>query len=204
MSSSASAVFAADGKTDEAATPEKAAVNADAKVDADGDTAEAKADGAVDAKAKAKADAKTKAKADAKTKAKADAKANANADAKVSGSADVKADAKPRSTGTKVAKGGGGGAGGIASHVASFVAGSFVGIPVQIWRKSRQETIQATRDLVGDTDKKWLTGAAAVLGVPAGILSGTIQGFVYGPLDAYRGTKDEPFSPEAFSLGDSK
>jgi hypothetical protein len=111
---------------------------------------------------------------------------------------------KTEKTEKKASKDDGGGAGGVASHIGSFVAGTFVGIPVSIFRHSKTETINATKDLVGDTDKKWLIGAASVLGVPAGILSGTLQGFVWGPLNAYRGTKDEPFSPEAFSLGDAK
>lgn len=97
-----------------------------------------------------------------------------------------------------------GGAGGVAAHIGSFVAGTFVGVPVSIFRKSKTESINATKDLIGDTDNKFLWGTAGILGVPAGILSGAIQGLVYGPLNAYRGTKDEPFSPEAFSLGDSK
>jgi len=111
---------------------------------------------------------------------------------------------KKADAGAKKKSSGAGGVGGVASSIGSFVAGTFVGIPVSIFRKSKTETINATKDLVGDTDKKWLIGAAGVLGVPAGILSGVAQGFVYGPLNAYRGTKDEPFSPEAFSLGDSK
>lgn len=114
---------------------------------------------------------------------------------------ETKETAKPAA---KKSSGGGGGAGGFFAHVGSFVAGTFVGIPVSMVRKTKQESINATKDLVGDSDNKLLIGAASILGVPAGVLSGTIQGVVYGPLNAYQGTKEEPFSPEAFSLGDSK
>jgi hypothetical protein len=140
----------------------------------------------------------------AKTEAKTEAKAEKQSDKKAETKTE-KTEAKPAEK--KVAKSsgsGGGSVGGAFSAVGSFVAGTFVGIPVSMFRKSKQETITATKDLVGDTDNKFLLGAAGILGVPAGILSGTIQGMVYGPLNAYRGTKDEPFSAEAFSLGDSK
>jgi hypothetical protein len=148
--------------------------------------------------------AKTEAKTEVKSDKKSDKKAEKKSETKTE-KTEAKSDAKPAEK--KVAKssgGGGGSVGGAFSAVGSFVAGTFVGIPVSMFRKSKQETITATKDLVGDTDNKFLLGAAGILGVPAGILSGTIQGMVYGPLNAYRGTKDEPFSAEAFSLGDSK
>lgn len=158
------------------------------------------------AKTEAKSDAKTdSSKSDVKTETESKSEKPAKPEKKAKEPKPEKKVKEPKpETKAKASDGDGGGAGGIAAHVASFVAGTFVGIPVQIWRKSKAESINATRDLVGDTDKKWLTGAAAILGVPAGVLSGTIQATIYGPLNAYRGTKDEPFSPETFSLGDSK
>lgn len=113
----------------------------------------------------------------------------------------------PATTAAKPAaktSGGGGGIFSLPAHVASFAVGTLVGIPVSMFRKSKQETINATKDLVGDNDNKFLIGAASVLGVPAGILSGTMQGVGYGMYNAWAGTADEPFSEEAFSLGDSK
>lgn len=112
--------------------------------------------------------------------------------------------AKTVKTPKKTSSGGSGGIASIPAHMASFVAGTVVGIPVSIFRKSKQETINATKDLVGDSDNKVLIGAAGTLGVPAGVISGTMQGVVYGIWNAWKGSADEPFSEEAFSLGDSK
>jgi hypothetical protein len=177
-------------------------------------TTAAPADGA------AKADEKTSEKVDKKADNKADKKAEKKADKKVEAKKtddskadekkaedkkvdDKKADTKD-SKSKKASSGGGDGIGAIPAHIASFAVGTMVGIPVSIFRKSKNETVSATKDLVGDTDNKFLLGAAGILGVPAGVLSGTMQGFFYGPMNAWKGTADEPFSEESFSLGDSK
>lgn len=88
------------------------------------------------------------------------------------------------------------------TRLVSFAAGVFVGIPVSIARKSVQETVNATRDLVGDTDNPLFLGAAGILGVPAGVLSGTFQGVFFGIKNAWTGSGDEPFGKDSFSLGD--
>jgi hypothetical protein len=90
------------------------------------------------------------------------------------------------------------------ARFASFVVGSVVGTPVAMVRKTKQEIITATKDLVGDTNNKFLLGAGGILGVPAGIVSGFFEGPVYGVVDAWKGSADEPFSAESFSLGDIK
>lgn len=104
----------------------------------------------------------------------------------------------------KPAKSSGGDGGSIPSRMASFLVGTIVGTPVSFVRKTKQETVNATKDLVGDTDNKFLIGAAATLGVPAGIVSGAFQAPIYGIWNAWTGSADEPFSEESMSLGDSK
>jgi hypothetical protein len=94
--------------------------------------------------------------------------------------------------------------GGLGARIGSTIIGGIGGIPVSMVRKSKQEIINATHDLVGESDNKWLWAAASPLCVPAGILSGVMQGFVYGPYNAWKYSDDEPFSPETFSLGDAK
>ncbi len=109
------------------------------------------------------------------------------------------ADSKPA---TKKSASSNKGASQIPTRLAAFAAGVVVGIPVAIVRKSAQETVNATRDLVGDTSNPLFLGAAGTLGVPAGVLSGTFQGVFFGIKNAWTGSGDEPFGKDSFSLGD--
>jgi len=113
-----------------------------------------------------------------------------------------KAVKEPKTTKSSTSSGDGG-IGAVPGRMASFAVGTMVGIPVSMFRKSKEESANATKDLVGDTDNKFLIAPAGLLGVPAGILSGTMQGIVFGIKNAWTGSRDEPFSREAFSLGDS-
>lgn len=102
----------------------------------------------------------------------------------------------------KASSSSGGGVGAVPGRLASFAVGTMVGIPVSMFRKSKEESINATKDLVGDTDNKFIIAPAGLLGVPAGVLSGTMQGIVFGIKNAWTGSGDEPFSRESFSLGE--
>ncbi len=94
------------------------------------------------------------------------------------------------------------GIGAVPSRLASFAVGTVVGIPIAMFRHSKEESVNATKDLVGDTDNKFIIAPAGLLGVPAGVLSGTMQGIVLGIKNAWTGSGDEPFSRESFSLGE--
>ena len=92
----------------------------------------------------------------------------------------------------------GGGLSGLPGKALGAAFGLLVGTPVAIVRKSAEETVSATRDLVGETDNPFVLGAAGILGVPAGICSGVLQGpFVA----ATNGWENKSFSKESFSLG---
>jgi hypothetical protein len=92
---------------------------------------------------------------------------------------------------------------GLPGKAAAFTIGAIGGTPIAIVRVSARETVSATRDLVGETSNPLLLGAAGVLGVPAGVLSGALQGPVYGMKNSWDNL-DEPFSKDAFSLGEIK
>ncbi len=189
--SSGLAVFAADddGNMPDSKLPATSAPNPD---DADS-KADSKKDSAKDKKDKSKVKANST-KDNSKDKDTAKAK---DKDTTKAVSSDK--DAKPKSKAPKKASSGGFGA-----RVASTMVGAVAGIPVQWVRKSKQEYINATKDLVGESTNIWAWALVSPICVPAGLASGMLQGVVLGPYDAYKYSADEPFSAEAFSMGDAK
>ena len=116
--------------------------------------------------------------------------------------------AKPESkteskTESKPAKSSGGGGGGnFVARGASIAAGLVFGTPISIVRRTGQEISQGTKDLLGDTDNWFLMVPAGALTVPFGCVSGAASGVVHGAKNAWTGSADEPFSKDAFSLGE--
>ncbi len=92
----------------------------------------------------------------------------------------------------------------IPTNVPALVVGWVVGTPVALTRMSKREIITATRELVGDTDNPLILGAAGILGVPAGLMSGGIYGLWAGAADSWVNADDNPYSRDAFSLGEMK
>lgn len=115
-----------------------------------------------------------------------------------------KTESKPESkTESKPAKASGGGGGGnFVARGASIAAGLVFGTPISIVRRTGQEISQGTKDLLGDTDNWFLMVPAGALTVPFGCVSGAASGVVHGAKNAWTGSADEPFSKDAFSLGE--
>lgn len=110
-------------------------------------------------------------------------------------------ESKPASAPAKKSGGGGGGSN-IAARTASFAAGVVFGTPIAIVRKTGQEIVQGTKDLVGDTGNWFILAPAGIIATPFGCLSGGAGGVLSGVKNAWTGSADEPFSKDAFSLGD--
>ena len=83
----------------------------------------------------------------------------------------------------------------------AVTCGTIVGTPVAMFRRSCSETVAATKDLTGETSNPILLGLAGTFGLPAGVLSGTLQGPFYA---MYNSWTNEPFGKDSFSLGDMK
>lgn len=111
------------------------------------------------------------------------------------------AESKPAAKPAKKSGGGGGGSN-FAARSASFAVGMVFGTPIAIVRKTGQEIVQGTKDLVGDTDNWFILAPAGVVATPFGCVSGGAGGVLSGIKNAWTGSADEPFSKEAFSLGD--
>lgn len=110
--------------------------------------------------------------------------------------AETKTESKP------AAKSSGGGGGNPIARGASVAAGLVFGTPVAIVRRTGQEIVQGTKDLVGDTDNWFIIAPASVIAIPFGCVSGGASGVLTGAKNAWVGSADEPFSKDAFSLGD--
>lgn len=87
----------------------------------------------------------------------------------------------------------------------SFAVGAVFGTPIAMVRKARVETVNATKDLIGESKNPILvTLFGTGFGLPAGALSGALQGVVLGPYHSAKNSVDEPFSKDVFSLGEMK
>lgn len=84
--------------------------------------------------------------------------------------------------------------------VTSFAAGTAVGTPIAMGRKSMADTKEYA-DKWGDGGMIKKTGGTLVA-LPAGLVRGTVEGAVLGPKNAWKNSCEHPFSKDCFSLGD--
>lgn len=83
---------------------------------------------------------------------------------------------------------------------ASVATSMVIGVPVAIIRKSAENTKDQTKKIAGDNANPVMTGLSALVGLPIGLVSGTIDGSQAGFKNSLK--CDKPFSKEQFSLGD--
>jgi hypothetical protein len=83
---------------------------------------------------------------------------------------------------------------------ASVATAMVVGVPVAIARKTAQNTKEQTKKVAGDSSNPVMTGFAALVGVPIGLVSGTIDGSQAGFKNSIK--CDKAFTKEQFSMGD--
>ncbi len=83
---------------------------------------------------------------------------------------------------------------------ASVATSMVVGVPVAIVRKSAQNTKEQTQKVAGDNANPFMTGFAAIVGLPIGMVSGAIDGSQSGFKNSLK--CDKAFSKEQFSMGD--
>lgn len=84
--------------------------------------------------------------------------------------------------------------------VTSFAAGTAVGTPIAMVRKSSADTKEYA-DKWGDGGFIKKTGGT-MAALPAGMMRGTFEGAVLGPKNAWKNSAEHPFSKDCFSLGD--
>lgn len=85
----------------------------------------------------------------------------------------------------------------------AFSLGTVFGTPIAALRKSFGNTCETTDQVVGEDANPIARGAGALVGLPVGLFTGTLEGLYLGPKNAMTGSGgDQPFSTETFSLGD--
>lgn len=84
--------------------------------------------------------------------------------------------------------------------VTSFAAGTAVGTPIAMGRKSMADS-KDYADKWGEGNMIKKTGGT-IAALPAGLVKGTVQGAVLGPKNAWKNSSEHPFSKDCFSMGD--
>jgi hypothetical protein len=88
-----------------------------------------------------------------------------------------------------------------AATVASTVAGTIFGMPISIVRHQYKDMTGFTKEFVGKDPNPLMYAVALPLCIPTGFINGMMAGIGYCPLNAWKYSKKEPFSADAFSLG---
>ncbi|MCA9803907.1 MAG: hypothetical protein KC777_18180 [Cyanobacteria bacterium HKST-UBA02] len=83
----------------------------------------------------------------------------------------------------------------------SFTAGTVIGTPIAVLRKTASNTKETAEQVSGDGGAV-KTAAGYLVGLPVGIFKGTIEGLWLGPKNAAMNASESPFSKDGFSLGD--
>jgi hypothetical protein len=82
----------------------------------------------------------------------------------------------------------------------SFAAGTAIGTPIAIIRKSSSNTKETYGNYSdGGMLKK---GGGLMIAPSVGIMKGSYQGIQLGPKNAWANSSEHPFSKDVFSLGD--
>jgi hypothetical protein len=84
-------------------------------------------------------------------------------------------------------------------HAASMAAGTVVGTPIAILRKTKSQYFGCLKEYRKDSNayKFWGSGYSLIVAAPAGVVKGT----VCASKNAIVHSVDKPFSKETFSLG---
>lgn len=82
----------------------------------------------------------------------------------------------------------------------SFAAGTAVGTPIAIMRKSMSNTKETYGNYSDGGFVKKSGGMVIAPGV--GVVKGSAQGIMIGPKNAWSNSSEHPFSKDVFSLGD--
>ncbi|MBI1271087.1 hypothetical protein GC174_11710 [bacterium] len=85
----------------------------------------------------------------------------------------------------------------------AFTLGTIIGTPVAVLRKSFTNSMETTNQVAGEDSNPVFKMGGALIGVPIGIFTGSLEGLYLGPKNAVVGSGgDQPFSADTFSLGE--
>jgi hypothetical protein len=89
------------------------------------------------------------------------------------------------------------------TRIAGCVAGTFVGVPVCMVRRSKYENWFAVHGMIGDSDNKFARATLSTLWFPFAVVTGVCESPIDGLTNAVRNSS-KPFSKDQFSLGELK
>ena len=88
-------------------------------------------------------------------------------------------------------------------RMVSSIPGFIFGTPFAVGRSVFRQTKAGTKDLVGESKNPVLVVPAAVFSLPFGIMASPFEGLGYSAVNSWKASGEaEPFSADAFSLGD--
>lgn len=87
-------------------------------------------------------------------------------------------------------------------RLAAFGSGVVVGTPIAVARKSWTNYVDATNAAAGGSDKMLPLAAGALVGMPVGIFTGTVEGLWLGWANSWKNSSEKPFGKDSFSLGE--
>lgn len=88
------------------------------------------------------------------------------------------------------------------ARVGSTVVCSVLGYPIAMVRRTITQTKQGSRDLIGESKNPLLVGFTCAFSLPYAVAGGILEGGQYSVENSWRASKNDPFSKDAFSLGD--
>lgn len=87
--------------------------------------------------------------------------------------------------------------------LAAWGVSTVVGTPIAVLRYTAHDTKKCVNDFGWKSDNKMLKAVSPIVGIPAGVFTGGVEGTWKGWTNAWDNNK-EPFGKEALSLGEIK
>src|SRR5206468_342926 len=87
------------------------------------------------------------------------------------------------------------------AKLTTFGADTVVGTPIAVVRKTVECTKKCVNDFGWKTSNPLLKAVSPIVGIPAGVFTGAVEGVWLGWADAWNNNK-KPLSKEAVSLGE--
>lgn len=87
-------------------------------------------------------------------------------------------------------------------RMASTTTGLILGYPIAVARCLYKETKDGTKDFVGSSTNPVFVVPAALISFPFAVFGSPFEGLGYSAFNSWRGSGEEPFGRDTFSLGD--
>ncbi len=90
------------------------------------------------------------------------------------------------------------------TRLTSFACCSFLGLPIAMAKSGYRQTLAGNKDLIGESKNPIKLLISTSLSLPFAMAGGFLEGSGYSVINSWKGSAEEPFGREAFSLEDAK